>query len=298
MEEYAHLGLRVLILIATVCLIYFAIEDEYRQHIPFTLMMLLILILSERFVSTYKCVENMRDTGTSDATNVVEGFDRKDRLEWLNANRGQLGQFYVACRGCGRKKILQERVKSLYDTPPCHRYQTVGPCEGTSSGCSGCNASKSGNSEGCCNNCKCGSNCNCGNGKDCGCGCRTKSKSGCCDDCKCGSNCRCGDGEDCGCGCAFRETQRVVYEDGCGKCNSANNDGGSHKSYCIKDCADNIGRDTVSLWNDGYIDIDQIFCYNCMLDLKSKVLREARTYRELPPVNGPPGYSVYRDRGY
>lgn len=258
MEEYAHLGLRVLILIATVCLIYFAIEDEYRQHIPFTLMMLLILILSERFVSTYKCVENMRNTGTSDATNVVEGFDRKDRLEWLNANRGQLGQFYVACRGCGRKKILQERVKSLYDTPPCHRYQTVGPCEGTSSGHS----------------------------------------KGCCDDCKCGLNCKCGDGEDCGCGCAFRETQRIVYEDGCGKCNSANNDGGSHKSYCIKDCADNIGRDTVSLWNDGYIDIDQIFCYNCMLDLKSKVLREARTYRELPSVNGPPGYSVYRDRGY
>jgi hypothetical protein len=67
----------------------------------------------------------------------------------------------------------------------------------------------------------------------------------------------------------------------------------------VKDCADNIGRDTVSLWNDDYIDLDNKFCYNCALDLKSKVLDTAMTQRELPsPTNGPPGYSVYRDSGY
>lgn len=242
MDKNIHIGLRVLILIATICLIYFAIEDEYRQNIPLTLIVLIVLISSERFISASGCVEGMKNP---DASDTIENFDRTDRLEWLNANRGELGQFYVSCRGCGRKKILQERVKSLYSTPPCGRYQSVGPCEGSSSGCSGCNGAK-----------------------------------GRCDK------------------CAFKETQKVIYEDGCSSCNSANNDQDSHRSYCIKDCADNIGRDTVSLWNDGYIDIDQEFCYNCLLDLKSKVLREARTYRELPPVNGPPGYSVYRDRGY
>ena len=75
-------------------------------------------------------------------------------------------------------------------------------------------------------------------------------------------------------------------------------DRGVHKSYCIKDCADNIGRDTVSLWNDNYIDTEEIFCYNCALDLKSKVESRALNYRELPAINGPPGYSIYRDMGY
>lgn len=279
-----HLLLRVLILISTVVLIYFAIEDRFRQNIPVTIVVLAILIFAERYVSRYRCDDNSDETNEN-----VEGFDRTSRLEWLNEGRGKLGQFYVNCRGCGRKKILQERVNSLYDQPPCGRYQTVGPCEGCSScdryeGCNGCdgcaNPNNSENDSEFCKTCR-------GSGlKD---GKRCKECNGCggCNKCQ---------------RCMRRKRYRLRTHHGndvgCTKCSSGNSDKGVHRSYCIKDCADNIGRDTVSLWNDNYIDTNEIFCYNCALDLKAKVQNQALNYRELPAINGPPGYSVYLDGVY
>lgn len=285
-----YFALRALILISTLVLIFFAIKDEYRQNIPITLVVLAILIAVERYLSSYSC-KNISES--------VEGFDRTDRLEWLNEGRGKLGQFYVGCKGCGRKKILQERIKSLYAQPPCGRYQSVGPCEGCSDcdnyeGCNGC--------EGCNGHKKCTSGCT---------DCENKEESMSCPICRGaglynGARCRtcggCG-----GCGSCNRCARRLRYRPrrwhgtdvGCTACNSSNKDSGSNRSYCIKDCADNIGRDTVSLWNDDYITLDSSFCYNCALDLRSKIEQDAMTQRELPaPTNGPPGYSIYRDSGY
>lgn len=147
--------------------------------------------------------------------NTLEGFDRTDRLNWLNKDIGKLGQFYVNCKGCGRKKIIQEQIHRPL------RYRSFGA-----------------------------------------------------DSCPIQNN-------------YLRENKdssRYCVQD-------------CVRDY-VQDCSDNIGRDTVSLWNDDYIDTDQIFCYNCALDLKTKVLQEAKTYRELPASNGPPGYSVYLDASY
>jgi hypothetical protein len=313
MSGNAHLLLRVLILISTIVLIYFAVEDRFRQNIPATIAVLAVLIFVERCVSAYRCVGDENNEN-------IENFDRTSRLEWLNAGRGKLGQFYVDCRGCGRKKILQERVKSLYDQPPCGRYQTVGPCEGRSGcdgneGCNGCDGCANPHSHehidypDYCEICR-------GSGLHDGKKCRECSGCGGCGKCQ---RCmrrkryrerrfykpdhyygehrrdRCSDCNHTGCPKAKASHGTDV---GCTKCSSGNSDKGVHRSYCVKDCADNIGRDTVSLWNDNYIDTDEIFCYNCALDLKSKVESAALNYRELPAINGPPGYSVYLDGAY
>lgn len=297
MSDNIHILLRVLILISTIVLIYFVTEDRFRQNIPTTIVIIAVLIFIERCVSSYKCTNHEQDE------NLVEGFDRTSRLEWLNANRGKLGQFYVACRGCGRKKILQERVKSLFDQPPCGRYQTVGSCEGCSScdnyeGCNGCDGCSNPHSDSHSDYCVTCRGSGLSNGRKCK---------------ECGG---CG-----GCGkcqrCSRRQRYRVrrFYKSnresdsenikihhgtdiGCTKCNSGNSDRGVHTSYCIKDCADNVGRDTVSLWNNNYIDTNEIFCYNCGLDRRAKIENAALNYRELPAINGPPGYSVYRDAAY
>lgn len=302
MNGNLHILLRILILISTIVLIYFAIETKFRQNIPATVVILAILIFIERCVAPRKC-----NNSNKELTDIQEGFDRTDRLEWLNEGRGKLGQFYVACRGCGRKKILQERVKSLYDQPPCGRYQTVGPCEGCSScdhyeGCNGCDGcvnphSKYTDSDSYCEYCR-------GSGLKDGKKCKTCGGCGGCGKCK-------------RCARRHRYRMRNFYKPddtdnnindrpkihhgtdiGCTKCSAGNSDSGVHTSYCIKDCADNIGRDTVSLWNDNYIDTNEIFCYNCGLDLKAKIENAALNLRELPAINGPPGYSVYRDAAY
>lgn len=58
-------------------------------------------------------------------------------------------------------------------------------------------------------------------------------------------------------------------------------------------CRDNIARDTVSIWNDDYIDKTEVFCYNCLSDSDLNKWNEEMIIRELPAINGPPGYSVF-----
>jgi hypothetical protein len=60
---------------------------------------------------------------------------------------------------------------------------------------------------------------------------------------------------------------------------------------CVS-CRDNIARDTVSIWNDDYIDTSQIFCYNCLSDEGLNKWNNELTTAELPAINGPPGYSI------
>jgi len=84
MSANVHLLLRVLILISTIVLIYFAVDEQFRHNIPATIVVLAVLIFIERCVSAYQCKEKNEDR--------VEGFSRTERLERLNAGRGKLGQ--------------------------------------------------------------------------------------------------------------------------------------------------------------------------------------------------------------
>ena len=127
-------------------------------------------------------------------------------------------------------------------------------------------------------------------------------------------------GSKCGCGCGSKvlssdkklieESKTYPYgkENICGRYKAVgpdNNHNHNHNHnnhnkdvYRCNNCSDIIGRDTLSLYNDNYIDVNNVQCYNCALDLRAKVEEKAINYRELPASNGPPGYSIYLDAGY
>jgi hypothetical protein len=63
-----------------------------------------------------------------------------------------------------------------------------------------------------------------------------------------------------------------------------------NKGYCMNGCKDTVGN-TMSFYNKKYIDTDQIFCYNCLLDKDSH--QYVRNYRNFPYVNGPPGTNEF-----
>lgn len=50
-------------------------------------------------------------------------------------------------------------------------------------------------------------------------------------------------------------------------------------------------NDTMSFFNNKYIDTKQIFCYNCLLDTDTHML--IRNYQDFPSVNGPPGTNSF-----
>ena len=102
----------------------------------------------------------------------------------------------------------------------------------------------------------------------------------------------------CRCGRYQTKGPDVKYK-GCHGCKGCKRcEGNTNRSYCTDRCVDTIGRDTVSLYNDKFIDLSETGCYNCALDIGAKIEQTALNYRELPIVNGPPGYSVYLDKGY
>lgn len=105
----------------------------------------------------------------------------------------------------------------------------------------------------------------------------------------------------CRCGRYQTKGPDVKYKEcngckGCKRCEGSQRS--AKRSYCADRCVDTIGRDTVSLYNDKFIDLSETGCYNCALDLGAKIEQTTLNYRELPIVNGPPGYSVYLDKGY
>lgn len=61
-----------------------------------------------------------------------------------------------------------------------------------------------------------------------------------------------------------------------------------HKNlYCMTKCCDRTKtNDTMSFYNNKYIDTDKIFCYNCLGDDKTHKL--VRNFRTFPAINGPP----------
>ncbi len=62
-------------------------------------------------------------------------------------------------------------------------------------------------------------------------------------------------------------------------------------TFCLHGCKDGINNDTVSVYNDKYIDKDQVFCYGCPLDNETKAFY--RNYMNFPYDNGPPGTGTY-----
>lgn len=55
---------------------------------------------------------------------------------------------------------------------------------------------------------------------------------------------------------------------------------------CPKRC-----NQTMSFFNNKYIDTAQTFCYNCLLDTDTHML--IRNYKDYPSVNGPPGTNSF-----
>ncbi len=55
---------------------------------------------------------------------------------------------------------------------------------------------------------------------------------------------------------------------------------------CPKKC-----NETMSFFNNKYIDTEQTFCYNCLLDTDTHLL--IRNYKDFPYVNGPPGTNSF-----
>lgn len=55
---------------------------------------------------------------------------------------------------------------------------------------------------------------------------------------------------------------------------------------------------TMDVLNENYCDVNKIYCYNCGLDHKTRIELSEINYREMPSINGPPGYSVYLDMAY
>lgn len=63
-----------------------------------------------------------------------------------------------------------------------------------------------------------------------------------------------------------------------------------NEGYCMDNCADRT-KDTMSFYNEKYIDTDQIYCYNCLLDRDTQLYQ--RNYKNFPYVNGPPGTNKF-----
>lgn len=65
-----------------------------------------------------------------------------------------------------------------------------------------------------------------------------------------------------------------------------NNEG----NYCKSNCKDKINN-SMSFYNNAYIDKNQINCYNCLLDEDSQ--KYMRNMKNFPYVNGPPGTNYF-----
>lgn len=73
--------------------------------------------------------------------------------------------------------------------------------------------------------------------------------------------------------------------------NQYNGDEMYGKAQSCYGCPDEKCNETMSFFNNKYIDTEQIFCYNCLLDTDTHML--IRNYEDFPYVNGPPGTNSF-----
>lgn len=187
---------KIILFIFITLILYVFITESVDTLVQITLLVILYFLL---FVD--HCNDN-EGSCVFDPENT-EGFDsyknREERIKDLNDTRGKLGNFYVNCHSCGRKRILEERHKIQQDIlRSCQSYRT--PCTGR--------------------------------------------------------------------GCAS----------GC-------------KGTCTGSCKERE-HETMSFFNNKYVDKDQIFCYNCLMDNVHNDRYFTKNYVYWPtirdPVNGPP----------
>ena len=110
-EKYPtmQLGYRIIIFLCAIAFIKALLVDKnFSMAIIIGLAIIFIIFIDQWLVDVDNANNNTNNNTEPDSINdlKIEGFDRTDRLEWLNKDRGKLGQFYVNCHGCGRKKIL------------------------------------------------------------------------------------------------------------------------------------------------------------------------------------------------
>lgn len=192
---------KILMFMLIVLILYLFIADAVNMSVQITLLIILYFML---YVDHCNASTNGNHC---DKNNTFEEFDsyknREERIRDLNETRGKLGNFYVNCHSCGRKRILEERHKLKQNIlKNCQSYST--PCQGS--------------------------------------------------DCK-------------------------------GTCQ------GTSRGTCQGTCQ---GREheTMSFFNNRYVDKNQIFCYNCLMDNVHNDRFFSKNYVYWPktndPVNGPP----------
>lgn len=77
----------------------------------------------------------------------------------------------------------------------------------------------------------------------------------------------------------------------CGKTNQSYQSETCTSPTCIIMPYAHQPENTMSFYNDNYVDKDQTFCYNCLLDNDTK--RFMRNYLNFPYTNGPPGTNTF-----
>lgn len=206
---------KIILFILIVAILYLFINDTVDQLVKIILLVILYFMLfvdhcndNEESCAFTETKEGFIDTNEDDNDNEDSNlipFERESRINKLNNTRGKLGNFYVNCHSCGRKRILEERHKLQSDVlRSCQSYRT--PCTGRGVT-------------------------NCGNS------------------------------------------------------------GNETKGTCTGSC---MGREheTMSFFNNQYVDLNQIFCYNCLLDNVHNDRYFLKNYVYWPsisdPVNGPP----------
>lgn len=65
----------------------------------------------------------------------------------------------------------------------------------------------------------------------------------------------------------------------------------NHVKHHVKHNIKNKTNGTMSFYNKKYIDTDQIYCYNCLLDTDTQSY--LRNHNNFPYINGPPGTNKF-----
>jgi len=129
-----NMKFKIILFMFIAMILYLFITEHVNTLVKITLLVILYFLLF---------VDQRSDNKKSDVFSETENFqssnDREQRIKDLNDTRGTLGNFYVNCHSCGRKRILEERHKLQRDKlHSCQSYRT--PCTGSGTCIGSCKA--------------------------------------------------------------------------------------------------------------------------------------------------------------
>lgn len=107
-----NLKFKIIMFMFITMILYFFITESVDMIVKVTLLVILYFMLFVDHCNDNEgsCVFSCTDTESFDSLKT-----REQRIEELNDTRGKLGNFYVNCHSCGRKRILEERHKLRRD---------------------------------------------------------------------------------------------------------------------------------------------------------------------------------------